>query len=334
MDVAGEALTARAADVARGTRLLNYYGPTECCVYATCRHVPADGDPARVSCIGAPLPGVTCHVGAIRGDELVCAPVGVWDELLLAGPQLADGYWRREEQTRRAFAAVRGRPAYRTGDRCRWRDAGELDYGGRIDLQVKLRGRRVELGEVERALEGGGGGCTAVALAANSVLAAFVCPPACAEGARRAARASLPPHMVPDRVLGIDEWPRTTSGKIDRRALQARLAAHADADDDDAPPPPADLERAVRDVLGTLLPDARYVARAPPLREHGLDLLKLAAGAAPAGRAIRTCAPPRPSRCARASALSARRPPATTQADAARSRARRTRRGRSSSSRT
>ena len=109
-------------------------------------------------------------------------PIGVWGELWLGGVQVARGYLRRPELTADRFVAhpwphadrsSRGRGvAYRTGDRVRWYADGELEFGGRVDLQVKLRGQRLELGEVEHALRAQPGVLEAVVVLAGSEAAA------------------------------------------------------------------------------------------------------------------------------------------------------------------
>ena len=115
---------------------------------------------------------VCCHMSDAYTAQL--QPLGVWGELWLGGAQVARGYLRRAELTAERFVAqpwpradASGRGvAYRTGDRVRWYADGELEFGGRIDLQVKLRGQRIELGEVEHALRAQPGVADAVVLLA------------------------------------------------------------------------------------------------------------------------------------------------------------------------
>jgi 3-oxoacyl-(acyl-carrier-protein) synthase/acyl carrier protein len=137
------------------------------------------------------------------------------------------------------LTALRDRSiAYRTGDRVRWYADGEIEFGGRMDFQVKLRGQRIELGEIENVLREQPGIVEAVVLlctdSAEPALVAYVYPASIVDvpddgmcnalpcdrvAAVRSASNSLPAYMVPSLVVGVDDWPRTSSGKIDRRRL-------------------------------------------------------------------------------------------------------------------
>ncbi|MDH6196198.1 amino acid adenylation domain-containing protein [Mycobacterium frederiksbergense] len=134
---------------APGRSMFNAYGPTETTVWATCTAV-SPGHPVR---IGAPIPG-TCAL--VLDGRLHPAPVGVVGELYLAGQVLARGYAGRAELTADRFVASpfgrSGARMYRTGDLVRWTSAGTLQYLGRDDAQIKLRGQRLELGEIENTL--------------------------------------------------------------------------------------------------------------------------------------------------------------------------------------
>jgi len=134
----------------RSRRYYNLYGPTECTVDAAVCLIEAGIGPT----LGRPLPGVAVHV---LDGRLRRAPIGVAAELCLAGPQLARGYLNRPDLTAERFvpdpfAAAPGARLYRTGDRARWLPDGRLEFLGRLDRQVKVRGVRVEPGEIEAAL--------------------------------------------------------------------------------------------------------------------------------------------------------------------------------------
>ncbi|MEV5427837.1 non-ribosomal peptide synthase/polyketide synthase [Streptomyces sp. NPDC052701] len=211
-----------------GVAAYNFYGPTECTVDALSCRIEGDGRPL----VGRPLPNVRAYV---LDDRLRPVPPGVGGELYLAGAQLARGYARRPGLTAARFVAdpfgPPGGRMYRTGDLARWTADGRLDYLGRADDQVKVRGHRIEPGEIEAALLDLPG-ITAAAVVAvadahgHTRLAAYVVPAAgaarpAASGLREACRRVLPEHMVPSSFTVLDALPLTTSGKLDRRALPA-----------------------------------------------------------------------------------------------------------------
>ncbi|MDC3955552.1 non-ribosomal peptide synthetase [Polyangium jinanense] len=222
------------------TRLFNVYGPTEATVAATVYEVPRDFD-ARLPRIpiGMPLANRTAYV---LDPNLQPVPIGVPGELFLGGIGPARGYLNQPSLTAERFVAVASLPfvaelspaarrgrVYRTGDRCRWRPDGTLDFLGRTDNQVKIRGYRVELGEIEAELRRHPSLRDAVVVVhetkGHRSLVAYVVPEGIAEDdldreLGGALRRTLPEHMVPSRFLALAEIPRvTTSGKVDRAAL-------------------------------------------------------------------------------------------------------------------
>jgi amino acid adenylation domain-containing protein len=209
-----------------GRQFVNGYGPTEVTICATLSEpLTGSGKPT----IGGPIDNVQVYV---LNSALSPVPVGVVGELYVGGVGLARGYLGRPDLTAERFLPNPLGPAgsrmYRTGDLVRWRGNGLLDFVGRADAQVKIRGYRVELGEIESVLAG----CPGVAQAAavvlgeeswNRRLVAYVVPNGggVEEDALRAtARRLLPDYMNPSRYVHIDELPLTTSGKLDRRALE------------------------------------------------------------------------------------------------------------------
>ena len=209
-------------------RLLNGYGPTEAVVTATIRIIQAeDGETGAVS-IGRPLPGRSCRVVDRFGNP---QPPGVPGELLLGGP-LARGYLGRPDLTAERFIPdpFSGQPGarlYRTGDRVRFRIAGDLEFLGRIDEQLKVRGFRVEPGEVEALLTLHPAVREAAVVPLDTIggkgLVAYVVP--AEEGGdlsgalRTWLRERLPDYMVPAAWAMLPALPLNAHGKVDRRAL-------------------------------------------------------------------------------------------------------------------
>lgn len=197
--------------------VMNTYGPTE----------------ATVSCtqvrLSAPSYASACRASVALGDaipdmelRLIGGPNRDEGEIVIFGPQLADGYWQDDAKTAATFRAVEGRTGYFTGDWAR-RDGDHLYFVSRTDRQVKIHGHRIELGEIDAAVRAAGA-AGSYTLAANGELVSFI------EGAGEGVRtiqdrikATLPPYMLPSRILVLDQLPRNTNDKIDALALQAML---------------------------------------------------------------------------------------------------------------
>ncbi|MEU8258669.1 amino acid adenylation domain-containing protein [Micromonospora inaquosa] len=243
----GEALPPKLVNKLTATlttvRVDNLYGPTEAAIDVTawpCRRP----EPDPTVPIGRPITNVVAYV---LDDDGALAPLGVPGELVVGGDCLARGYAGRPDLTAERFGTVHvaGRPqrVYRTGDLAWWSPQGYLNYGGRIDTQVKIRGQRVELGEIESVLNSHPLVTNSVVLlrddlGAAPTLVAYVVTERHAdagdvsEAALRAFLAEqLPDHMVPLRHVVLPELPATANGKVDRRAL---------------PAPPARVRRPVR----------------------------------------------------------------------------------------
>jgi len=209
-----------------GRQLFNSYGPTETTVVATAIEIQPE-DPIT---IGRALPGYTTYV---VDENLHTVTPGVEGELLIGGPGVAKGYWRRDELTAQKFIPnpfcvdCTDPVLYRTGDAVIEDPEGRLLFRGRIDDQVKIRGFRVELGEIEARLgEQPGVAQAALVLRRDGEMDHLVAFVKLAPGAavapetwRRALAATMPPYMIPTHFQAIDELPTLTSGKLNRKAL-------------------------------------------------------------------------------------------------------------------
>lgn len=234
----GEALSAplAAALRARSGRAWNLYGPTETTVWSTAQ--PLDEcalDRDRTVPIGRPLANTRVHVldGALRP-----VPPHMPGELCIGGAGVADGYLDRPELTRERFIKhpEYGR-LYRTGDRVRFDRDGRLEYLGRLDFQIKLRGHRIEPGEIETALEAHPSVSRAAVVLrevdGDPRLVACVVPRggerSSADALRAHLKRELPAYMLPQHFIELNAMPLTASGKIDRRALPAPDGVRATA---------------------------------------------------------------------------------------------------------
>ena len=261
----GEALPAATGAALRdvsGANLHNLYGPTEAAVDVSAHEVTA----ADVHTVPIGIAADDTDL-LVLGDNLEPLPDGVVGELYLSGVQLARGYLGRSALTAERFVTnPHGAPGdrmYRTGDLVRWNNGGdggprELEYLGRSDFQVKLRGLRIELGEVEAALLAGESVAQAAVVlhhgATGDHLIGYVVAAGGVEldsGAILAqAGRRLPEYMVPSLLIGLDGMPVNANGKLDRRALP-EPEFDGGAEEFRAPATPG--ERAVADIFAELL---------------------------------------------------------------------------------
>ena len=226
--VGGEALPQDLAQqlIGCGAELWNMYGPTETTVWSTCARI---SDASRIT-IGRPIANTTVRV-LDAGGEL--SPIGVPGELCIGGDGVALGYWNRPELTADRFIpdpfGVSNARLYRTGDRARWRGDGTLEHLGRFDDQVKVRGFRIEVGEIEAAIAACPGVREVAVAAREHRLVAYIvvanASTDLAESIRVHIRSVLPEYMVPTRFVTMGSLPRTHNGKVDRKALPAPEAA-------------------------------------------------------------------------------------------------------------
>ena len=254
-------LTAACADgVGQGPELLNNIGSTE-----TSGAVSRGRLSPPSPLVGSPVAGAQAY---LLDDGLRPVPVGVVGELYYAGDQLARGYWKRPGLTAsrfiaNPFGAEPGSRLYRSGDLARWTEDGRLEFAGRADHQVQVRGFRVELAEVEAALAAADGVAAAAArtweVHDGTSLAGYVVPQrAITEDAEKAAFAAsvraalsttLPGYMVPSSLTVLDAMPKTESGKLNRPGLPRPAVSTSGHTE----PSRTDTERALATVFAELL---------------------------------------------------------------------------------
>ncbi|WP_157246741.1 non-ribosomal peptide synthetase [Nonomuraea typhae] len=245
------AVVERAAGV-WSAEVANLYGPTETTIDATFHRVRSGEGPVP---IGAAIDNARAYV---VDRDLRRVPPLVPGELLIGGDGVALGYHRRPGLTAARFlpdpyGERPGGRLYRTGDLVRMLPGGDLEFLGRIDDQVKIRGHRVEPREIESILAGELGLRAAVLALEAGTEHARLAAAVVADGDRHTAdsvrallAARLPDYLVPDRIELVEALPRTRNGKLDRRALEDRLAASPADDGPEAPAEPrTDLERSV-----------------------------------------------------------------------------------------
>ena len=259
----GEALPPALAGQIRealDARLINVYGPTETTIWSSSHEVQEVG---AMLPIGRPIVNTVLYVVDEHGSP---APLGTPGELLIGGAGLARGYRGRPALTAEhfvpdPFAGEPGSRLYRTGDGARYRGDGELEFLGRKDQQVKVRGFRVELGEIEAAL-GLHGGLREAAVTAQEVgdggdrrLVAYVVPkgePVGVEALRGHLETLLPEYMVPQIFVSLETMPRTANQKIDRRSLPAPELERPELKEAFVAPS-SRLEKTVAEIWGEVL---------------------------------------------------------------------------------
>lgn len=243
--------------------LVNGYGPTESTTYATAHDIRMRDVLSGAIPIGRPIRGTDVF---ILGEDLRPVAKGETGELCLSGSGLARGYVNRPELTAERFPVVSGLVpgedvrVYRTGDLARWREDGSLDFLGRADFQVKIRGHRIELEEVSRSLLESGLLWDAVVTLqeredGEKSLAAFVVPKEPTEGLvaklQDSMRAKVSEPMVPSRIVELERLPVTVNGKVDRSALpRVEPAARARPDTARVDPLEAEVGAIWAELLG------------------------------------------------------------------------------------
>lgn len=236
--VGGETLTGDLANqlLARCAEVWNMYGPTETTVWSACDRVNAPGR-ERIS-LGTPI--ANTGIAVLDAEHGIC-PIGVPGEICISGDGLALGYLNRPELTAERFIANphsrdrRARRLYLTGDRGRWRSDGRLEHLGRLDAQLKIRGHRIEPGEIEARLIAHPGVAAAVVVGRNkgdgqTALVAYVVLHGPEHGTRELReylRQCLPDYMIPQHFVPLPALPLLPNGKLDRQSLPPPRATDA-----------------------------------------------------------------------------------------------------------
>lgn len=256
-------------------RIINGYGPTEFTVCSSCHVVDQDKD--RNIPIGRPVPNTWSLICDESGRLL---PRGLAGELCLAGPQIAVGYWKREELTKEKFAPLPEASlltggeirVYRTGDLARYNEDGELEYLGRIDDQVKLRGFRIEPGEIENAAAQYEGVGQAAAKVVRQTLCLYYTAAEKVDeaGLRAWLEANLAEYMVPSVLMRLDALPLTPNGKVNRKALPEPELSSAR----EYVPPEGPAEEAVADAMQAVLGLEQPVGALDSFFDLGGDSIK------------------------------------------------------------
>jgi amino acid adenylation domain-containing protein len=238
----GEALSRELAEqlLTRGLEVWNLYGPTETTIWSTLTKLAPGKGPVS---IGRPIANTQVF---ILDFHLQPVPVGVPGELYIGGKGVARGYLNQPELTAEKFiSSPDGSPLYKTGDIARYRSDGGIECLGRNDFQIKLRGRRIDLGEIESALRRHPDVRDAVVslkeenpgqkrLAAYVLAAAGTSPNT--TSLQELLKSKLPDYMVPNAFVLLDKFPLTPNGKVDRKALSARTPGVAGPDRSFTPP--------------------------------------------------------------------------------------------------
>ena len=258
-----------------GTEAFNLYGPTEATVDALSARIADAPGPV----IGRAVAGARAYV---LDHALRHTPIGIAGELYVAGAGLARGYLGRPGPSAERFVPDPYGPAgsrmYRTGDLVRWTEQGRVEYLGRVDEQIKIRGFRVELGEIESVLARQPDVAEAVVVARADrpgvrLLAGYVvAPPEIdLEALRTAVAAELPDYLVPAVLVRLDRLPTLANGKINRAALPAPAAGRADA----GRAPGTERERILAQVVATALGLPAVAAEADFFRLGGDSIVAM-----------------------------------------------------------
>jgi amino acid adenylation domain-containing protein/non-ribosomal peptide synthase protein (TIGR01720 family) len=262
-------------------RLVNAYGPAECTSFSAWYHIREVARDAAGVPIGAPVSNTQLYV-LDRNRNL--EPVGMMGQLYIGGEGLARGYWRRPELTAERFipdpfSSQPGGRLYVSGDLARWMQDGNLEFFGRADNQIKIRGFRVELGEIEVALlqHGRVRNCAVLMknVSSGKQLVAYVSGEVNADELKNYLKAKLPEYMVPGIYVTLPELPLNTNGKVDRRALPEVEDRVLQEIQEDVPETMTPVEELLADLWKEVLGVARVSMRSNFYVLGGHSLLAL-----------------------------------------------------------
>ncbi|HEY2116419.1 MAG TPA: amino acid adenylation domain-containing protein, partial [Candidatus Angelobacter sp.] len=261
-------------------RLVNAYGPAECTTFSGWYVVKEVARDAPSVPIGKAVANTQIYV---LDRNMNLEPIGAMGKLYIGGEGLARGYWRRPELTAERFVPdPYGQPGgrlYISGDLARWMDDGNLEFFGREDSQIKIRGFRVELGEIEVALlqHGGVRNCAVLmkTVSSGKQLVAYVSGEANADELKNYLKAKLPEYMVPGVYVMLPELPLNTNGKVDRRALPEVEERALQEIQEDAPETMTAVEELLADLWREVLGVARVSMRSNFYALGGHSLLAL-----------------------------------------------------------
>ncbi|KTD22851.1 non-ribosomal peptide synthetase [Legionella londiniensis] len=220
-------------------RIFNVYGPTETTIWSTVAELSSE----KTIHMGKPISNTDCYVLDDTKNKL---PIGVWGDLYIGGAGVAKGYWNREELTQSVFVIINDELVYKTGDKVKWDANGNLVYGGRADSQIKLRGHRIELGDIEAAILS----CVSVAqvvvtlqtIQNDQVLVAYMVAKedeplsVSVDDLRIRLEDKLPSYMIPSAVVELEAIPLTPNKKVDRKKLPIPNKEYASSNTRYVPP--------------------------------------------------------------------------------------------------
>ena len=273
-DIGAEAfpsgLYSRLREIREDSIILNVYGPTECTMGCSSAVMEDDGDIT----IGGPMVNTCFYVMNDKGEEL---NVGEKGELIICGDCVGRGYVKLPEKTAKAFFTYQGMRAYHSGDLASWTSDGRIQIWGRIDNQIKLRGFRIELDEIEQVMSTYPtvkGSAVKLCHGKSDYLAGYLTAsaPLDMDEVRTFLRQQLPEYMIPAVITQLDTLPETVNGKVDRKALpdvEPTASVH------EMKAPHNDMERQLRDAFAEVLHmDQEEISITDDFFELGGDSLK------------------------------------------------------------